>query len=499
MTSISPLLDELDEEEIQDEIRKLEVEEVNRLQNHQYKYYEPNGKCEEFIEEVGLGKTFIILFSAANGVGKTAAGANVIAHFAFESDNPYFEYPLFKKFPFPKKGRIVTDPKNTTGVIDTLKEWLPKDRYNARKAGKNYESEWTTETGWKWDIMSYDQDPKEFEGPTLGFAWFDEPPPEAIFKATVARMRKGGVIFITATPLTGSAWMYDHLVAPKARESSVKGQRAYIQADVEAACKQHGVRGHLEHKHIQKMIGEYSEDEMQARVKGMFQHLVGLVFKQFDRKIHVIPAFKISKKDYTVYEALDPHPRNPDMVNWMAVDKNGTKIIVDELWIKAKTSSLAKRIDMKADRYRVEKRIADPSAFVEDKHDADPERATLAAKLKDHGLEYEPATKARTRANRRIGDALDYEVRGKEFIVAPEMYIFDTCLRTIFEFEHFQWDEWKGRTAEDKKPKEKTKDKDDHSIENIGRLLLLEPEFTEYHPEESGMIIGKDPKSFDPY
>ena len=63
------------------------------------------------------------------------------------------------------------------------------------------------------DLMSYEQDTKEFEAVDLGFAWFDEPPPESIYKATVARMRRGGIIFITATPLTGSAWLYDHIVA----------------------------------------------------------------------------------------------------------------------------------------------------------------------------------------------------------------------------------------------------------------------------------------------
>jgi len=60
--------------------------------------------------------------------------------------------------------------------------------------------------------MTYDQSLTEFESATLGWCYFDEPPPLAIFKATVARMRRGGIIFIGATPLTGSAWMYDNLV-----------------------------------------------------------------------------------------------------------------------------------------------------------------------------------------------------------------------------------------------------------------------------------------------
>jgi hypothetical protein len=64
-----------------------------------------------------------------------------------------------------------------------------------------------------------------------------------------------------------------------------------------------------------KMIGEYSEDEKQARIYGKFQHLIGLRFKNFSRNIHVIKPFNINYKDFTVYEALDTHPRNPDMCN----------------------------------------------------------------------------------------------------------------------------------------------------------------------------------------
>ena len=109
---------------------------------------------------------------------------------------------------------------------------------------------------------------------------------------------------------------------------------AYIEADIESACREHGIRGHLRHEDIENIIAEYSEDEKQARIYGKFQHLVGMVFKQWNRKVHVIPAFNIDLQNYTVYEFLDPHPRNPDAVMWVAVDKNGTKYVIDELFIK---------------------------------------------------------------------------------------------------------------------------------------------------------------------
>lgn len=1153
------------------ELRAWKEEIAYRVKYEKYKYYEPNGKCEEFINKIGSGKYFIVLFNAANGVGKTCVCANIVAHLIWgkDSDNEYFNLPLFKNFPFPKKGRIASDPTNIEkNLIPTLEEWFPKGRYKSRKGGKHYNSIFETDNDFDFDIMSYDQDPKEYEGATLGWCieenervlvdsgewkeiknikvgdyvlnttdnfrkgkhkvvavydkgikdiikiktrsgfelkctpdhkiwvsnrgwieagklkkgdrlyspvfnikgtkkitnkesfmlgswigdgwfdkslfiaiankqflkevsnkvekishkskydyrivdkklrqliidcglkgkkafnkfipdiifkeqldnqieflkglystdgwfsghsigygttskrlaedlrlllnnlgiragiydkksqkqgkwrdqywvmitqknnikkfcelvnvsskkdmqekvyqealrrigktrgterskrdtrksiisiekagkarvydisvegehsficnglrvsncWFDEPPPQSIFKATVSRMRKGGIIFISETPIDdNAAWLYDHIIANPDKDMEAKGQRAYVEADVESACfdkdteiltqngwkdfndieigenivsmdknsktlvyspikniikkewnndlidigqgilatpdhrmlvlnsdkgknrttkempfetieakdlrrghrmlpfvdngfvptvfqspfpdkinsedwcefmgwylaegwcngtkggkalnygigisqckdkikiehikkllsrtnwkwrfsektglfrtndkelylhlfplgnshnkyiprylfeypkqclkklwyglvmgdgdgdkryftvsekladdvqellfrmeykssnkqwtdnrtnvkikgklikrsglkmncvrrgkkryyyiskrpqkifyngvvscvsvdtdiivvrnkkekqylithncKIHGVRGHLEHSHIEKMIAEYDEDEKQARIYGKFHHLVGMVYKQFSREIHVIRPFNINYEDYVVYEALDPHPRNPDMVNWIAVDRKGRKFIVDELWLKCQggTEELSQRIKEKAQQYRIGRRIIDPSAFIKDQHT----QHSLADRLSSYGLNYIEAGKNRSAADKRLGDALNYQKKENEFIVSPEIFIFDNCHRTIWEIEHYRWDNWVGKTADKRNKKEKPVDKDDHSIENVGRILIQEPQFHEMETliPQSGYDIEKD----DPY
>ncbi len=463
-------------------LRELREEEAERLTGRKFEFYEPNGKCEEYIRAVGSGENFVTFFSAANGVGKTAASANILAHIIFsgQSDNPYFDGPLYRDWPHPKRGRIVTEPNNIPGVIEQLKEWFPLGKYRTSNGTKSYEAKWSAGS-WKFEIMSYEQSAKEFEGATLGFVWFDEPPPYDIYKANISRLRMGGIMFISATPLKGSGWMYDAFAGGKMESEGLDGKAVrrsvkYIEADVESACRQHGVRGHLEHANIEKMIAEYTDEEKQARAYGKFQHLMGLVFKRFERRIHVIRPFEISPRDFCVYEALDPHPRNPDAVMWLAVDRKQRKFVVDELFAKCEdgTDELATRILAKANSYRVVSRIADPSAFVDDQH----RDRTVAAKLSDKGLDYVEATKFRAQADKRIGDALAFQrLPSGEFVREPEFYIFDTCQRTIFEIEHYIWDEWRGRSASERNPKEKPVDKDDHMIENLGRLLLMEPTF----------------------
>lgn len=475
-----------------DRLREVQLEETRRLRDEKYRFYEPTGKGEEYINAVGSGDYFVVFYTAANGAGKTAASINILAHLMFPMGSRWFSGKLFQNWTFPKQGRIISEPKNVDNIINDLKHWLPKDQFTASKGGKHYESLWETRTGWKFDVMTYDQDVKEFEGATLGWAWFDEPPPEAIFKATVARMRKGGIIFVSATPLTNAAWFYDYVYSTDP-EVLAKGKRINITADVESACIEHGVRGYLKHNHIENIISQYSEDEKQARVHGKFQHLVGLVYKKWKREIHVIKPFQITLRDFTVYEALDPHPRNPDAVLWVAVDRKGTKYVVDELYIKANTAELAERIKKKADNYRVIRRIADPAAFVEDQHT----EKSLASRLDEKGLSYLEASKTRQASDRRIEDALDYQEIHGEMLRAPEMYVFDTCNRFIYEMEHYRWDDWTGKQSDKRNPKERPVDKDDHTIECLGRILIQEPVFVEMPVQRQDENYGVP--NYDPY
>lgn len=475
------------EQVARENIRRIQIAKLRKLTERRAQYFVPTGVGEELLGLLGSGKWFIVADFAANGTGKTTIGVNVLVNLMYGPQNDWFDYPLFKDWPYKKKARIISDPTTIReSIIPELHAWMPKGRYASSKGDKHYESIWDTDTGWHLDIMSNEQDVKEFESTTLGFCWLDEPPPQSIFKATVARMRKGGLIFVTATPLAGSEWMYDSIVTNTGNE---EGQRTYVTADVESSCEEHGVRGYLKHADIQRIISQYTEDDMQARVHGLFQHLVGMVFKQWDRKVHVIRPFDVNPQDFCVIEAIDPHPRNPDAVLWVAIDKYGQRFVVDEMYQAVRgDDELAARIKKIAAQYRVVRRLGDPSMFIVDQHT----QKSLATRLRAYGLSYLEATKARRTADRRIQSALNYQKKGEHIIRTPELYVFDHCVRTIFEMEHYRWDEWRGRTVDLKDPKGKPVDKDDHEIENLGRILIQEPAFIPYDPKV-GMDIGQAP------
>lgn len=183
-------------------------------EQEKYRFYKPNGRVADFIKVVGSNKHFVNLFVAANGVGKTSGLANILAGICFgDSGNQYLQYPLFQQFPYIKRGRIISDPTTISqAIIPELKKWFPSSRYTTSKGGKSYEYNWKTDTGFRFDILTTEQENKEFESVNLGFCLIDEPCPRSIVKATIARMRRGGILILAFTPLTGSSFFYDEFV-----------------------------------------------------------------------------------------------------------------------------------------------------------------------------------------------------------------------------------------------------------------------------------------------
>ena len=443
------------------------------------KSYIPNAKCEEFIRQVGKNDCFVNLFIAGNGVGKSATGTNIITNICFGPQNDYFKKPLFEKFPYLKRGRIISDPTTIKEkIIPELKKWLPsnrfKEHYATEKQGKFWESKWTTDTGFEIDIMSNEQDAKEFESTDLGFIWFDEPSRKDIYIASVARTRAGGIIFWTMTPLEYSAWIEEDLYD---KRDGINVE--YIEADVESNCRQHGVRGILEHENIQRMISQYSEDEKQARAHGKFGHLLGKIIKSFNRKIHVIRPFEMPVEQYTWFMALDTHPQVDDHALWIAINNKGQKYIVAEVVGKGTAVQIASEFQRIEGGMRIEGRLIDPSAFNKDERN---DEQSFGDKLKDLKLYFELGSKDLVNGIRRMQEAFDYQMIGNDWIKKPEVFIFDTCPTTIKQIESYVWVKNRGRTADTRQDRGVPIDKNDHQPENLRRLLMRNFEFVPFIP-----------------
>lgn len=364
-----------------------------RRNNERIQFYSPNKPIEKVIQLVSE-KRPVVIASTANGMGKTASVVNILGNLVFGPQSRYFDNDTFRNWPYPKRVRYITTPKNVEeiGPFHTeITKWWPKGRWSAIKSGHNYYSQYTA-NDWVIDVMTYDQDASQFEGPSLGLIITDEPPPKPLWSTFASRLRLGGLILVVMTPLTEAAWFFDE-VAPRHQESIVYGT-------MEDACIQHGVNGHLEHENIARMIAEMSPEEREARAEGKAMYLRGLIFKTFDDNVHVLKKDIRPPYGAPVWQVVDPHSDKPFACIWAFPDSRGDLYVFDE-W---PNEDFYKMHNCQLDIDAYKKIFADKEAGLNvyrrviDRHFADTASAsnkrTLRQELQAKGLNYWPSYKA---------------------------------------------------------------------------------------------------------
>ena len=431
--------------------KRLEDELVIRKETDKISFFTPNGPQKQFIDIIGSGNSFISIFSAGNGTGKTTLATTILGNAMWGPQNSWFDHPIFRKWPYPKRARYITDPKllEEIGPFSTeIKTWWPNWRYEALKAGQKYFSQYKSES-WVIDVMSYEQQVREFEGGTLGLIIFDEPPPRPIWNACISRLRKGGIIIVLMTPLTLAGWFYDEIVPDN--------QNSLVYAGMEDNCKTHGVRGVLEHDHIDKLIKNMPPEEVEARVYGRAMYLKGLVFKTYDPRIHVLKEPFRPPLGSTIYNVVDPHGDKPFFSIWAYPASNGDLIVFEEHpnenFFQMHNCQLDitdyKRIYAdKEQGYHVKRVI--------DRHFADTTTAawkkTLRQELQDIGMNYDPSYSAseeistgvialRKRLNYNTNQPISSTNR-------PSLYINPHCINTQHALSRWSWDEKKQRYSD---------------------------------------------------
>jgi len=455
-----------------DELVKIEAEIERRKVENKCKYFVPTGKQEEFIRLVAEGNKFINIFSGGNGSGKTAIMVNVIINIALTYRNKWFKYDYFKQRFQGRKILVASTPTGITDVIiPAFKEWLPKNSYYMQKRGKSFES-FINIMGTHIYLMTYEQDVMEYEGKTINLCWFDEPPPEKIFNAVIARFRFGGKILVSMTPLQHAAYLYD--LIGKSDDIGI------VYSDIEDACKQHGVRGFLEHEDIQRMIAQYPEEERMARKEGKFMHLRGLVFKEFNDNVHVVKEFPIPHH-WRRFMAVDPHDRQPNFVLWLAVDPTGDCYIYDEDFETDLISDLVSHIRQHEGMYgRADVRVIDPNFG--------PKRYGNTGRTVMEEIEIE---------SRRAGYPMRFALGNDDIVLGhkkiheylrydpnkplglrnhPKLYVFSRCRHFIYMIKHYMYKDWKEGVSSEKPPNPKPDERFKHAIDCLRYILMHKPE-----------------------
>ncbi|MBI3549442.1 MAG: hypothetical protein HY078_10415 [Elusimicrobia bacterium] len=446
-------------------LEKLARELARRKVEERLRYFTPNGGQRNFICEISKPGAWQVWNGGGNGSGKSYGSVAILAAFAYPelANKEFFGADIFQKWPHAKRARLCSTPRelDSIGSLQTaIKELFPKNRYTARKKGKPFDSEFITDTGWTIDLFSYDQDPSEMAGPSIGLILFNEPPPEDLFKEAVARTRAGGIILGAATSLSENPWIVDGIFG-KADGDKIR----VIYSDVEANCKQHGINGTLEHEQIETILKSYDADEREARKTGKPLSFSGRIYKQFDRSVHIAAAPIIPPEFATFYMVVDPAIGKPFAILYAFVDPSGVIQIFKE-WPEfefegSKDNSFgvkdyADLIKILDDGKAIEKRILD-RYFGNQRRQVGGE--SLKDEFREHDLFFDDSYSTAGEESEvetgilAVKEALNWN-RDKPLdgINRPKLLVSPTCPNTIKALERWSRDPLTG------KPKEKFKD-----------------------------------------
>jgi hypothetical protein len=404
-----------------------------RRQSNPLAFYRPNQPIQKLIGLVSE-KRPVVIGSTSNGLGKTSGVVNIVGNLFFGPQTRYFDTDTFRNWPFPKRIRYITTSKNVEEIgpfHSEITKWWPKLKYQAIKSGHTFYSQYSA-NGWILDVMTYDQDPKQMEGPTLGMIITDEPPPKPLWSTFASRLRMGGIILVVMTPLTEAAWFFDEVVP--------RHQEAVVYGTMEDACIEHGVNGHLEHKNIQNMIAEMDPEEREARAEGKAMYLRGLIWKTYDERVHVLKENIKPPYGAPVWQVVDPHSDKPFATTYAFPDARGDLFIFDE-W---PNEDFYKMHNCQLDIKHYKKIYADKEAGLNvhrriiDRHFADTAAAsnkrTLRQELQSIGLLYHPSYKCEEEVETgiiKVRERFAYDTsKPLSSTNQPSLYINPSCMNT---------------------------------------------------------------------
>jgi len=214
----------------------VEALEQKRRQDRYVCYWEPCGDQLQFWEKLRPHHR-VWLICGGNGSGKTDLSCFLQTAWLLGKD--YFRgEPAWKwvePLPIPDhpasiravglNSDMLRDPiyEKLTGVTDHP-AFFPNDDSIEYKNSQNFTVR--AKGGGKWQGKSADVDPKTHGGPTVDLDCLDEECSYAIYQENYQRIRKGGYLLITATPLddvgtVAHPWIYDLILQAEAGDPEI--------------------------------------------------------------------------------------------------------------------------------------------------------------------------------------------------------------------------------------------------------------------------------------
>lgn len=218
---------------------------------------------------------------------------------------------------------------------------------------------------------------------------------------------------------------------------------------------------HLPSEEIDKAKEELTEDAFGQEYLAEFKKFTGLVYKGFERDVHIIEPFNLPI-GWDRYRAMDFGFTNPTVCLWIAVDKDDNLYVYDEYYEKGQTTEFhANVIKAKTQSIPIMSTWGDPSAEQEIM-DFGNQNVYITPAIKVFTGEEHSWVRA---GIDRVARLLKVNPKSGK----PKLFIFNNCANTIREFEAYRWIENKIEGQNEKDQPLKT---DDHCMDALRYFVV---------------------------
>lgn len=318
-------------------------------------------------------------------------------------------------------------------------------------------------------FKSCDQGRERFQGSSLDFVWFDEEPPRDIYEE--CRMRvldRRGEIFGTMTPLKGLTFAYEEIYLNRSGDPEIWYE-----------FMEWADNPFLSKKEIAALTATMDDATLQSRRYGRFASREGLVYPEFDERVHVIEPFSVPP-EWQESISIDPGLKNPLSAHWYAVDYDGNVYVMAEHYAAGQDvdfharaiHEISEKIGWKRDSKGRLSALIDSAAGCR----------TLASSKSVAELFYERGILADTRVDKDVFAGIE---RVKLYLNRenglPDLYIFSGCVNMIREFKSYFWGSGDSPVK-----------RDDHAMDELRYFLMSRPKPAVRQEEKSAIARDKE-------
>lgn len=303
-------------------------------------------------------------------------------------------------------------------------------------------------------VQSFLRNEMGFESSDWDFIHVDEPIPRDL---QVAVMRglvdRDGYMWRLLTPIE-EMWMWDEAVS-----ESLKHPEYHWMYTGPAGENKH-VKG------LEKFHSSLSEEELACRRDGRPMAAGRLVIHAYSETKHLMRGLPLGWRDIheppedaLIAVAIDTHPQTPHATLVAAITPTDC-IVFDERFEKGSIKDICEWLQNKPYYNQIGYVLIEPAAFIIDQ----TTKRCFADDFAAYGIPLTKGSKARTDAIKATNEAF--------FRTKPHLWIHESCHVTRKELSSWYFDK-----------ENKPKDKDDHMMENLGRLVMHEG-LTYYTPPQ---------------